>query len=173
MSTSTNFGEMRCSIARTFGVIGDPWKALVLRDLHLGLSRFDQLVTDLGVSRKVLSQRLNTMLDDGLVDRVAYQDNPPRHDYVLTERGASLIPIVLAALAWGDKWLIDDDGPPAIAVHHDHDCTAVVVCESCGGPIVAADITSVVGPGGRPGPGTNLIGTRMGMRGHRDASNVV
>ena len=164
MSTSTDFGEMHCSIARTFDVIGDPWKALLLRDLHMGLSRFDQLVTDLGVSRKVLTQRLTAMIDDGLVDRVPYQENPVRHDYVLTEKGASLIPIILAALAWGDAWLGDGDGAPAIPVHHDHECVALVTCEVCNEPIEAEHISSMVGPGGRPGPGTNLIGTRMAPR---------
>lgn len=161
MATTTDFGSMRCSIARTFDVIGDPWKALLVRDLHLGMSRFDQLVADLGVSRKVLTQRLAAMIDDGLVERVAYQDNPPRYDYRLTERGVGLVPIVLAALAWGDAWLADDEGVPAIPVHHDHRFVAVVTCDVCHEPIHADDVTATVGPGGRPGPGTELIGSRM------------
>lgn len=161
MVASTDFGEMNCSIARTFDVIGDPWTALVLRDLHLGLNRFEQLVADLGVSRKVLTQRLNAMIDDDLVQRVAYQDNPPRHDYLLTQRGEGLVPIVLAALAWGDRWLAGDAGAPAITLHHDHECVAVVTCHACHEPIRAGDVTAAVGPGARRGPGTNLIGTRM------------
>jgi DNA-binding HxlR family transcriptional regulator len=146
--------------------MGDPWKALIVRDLNLGLCRFDQLAEDLGVSRKVLTERLNEMIADNLVERQPYQSNPPRFDYVLTEQGRDLVPAILAVMAWGDRWLSSAEGAPAIAVHRSHVCSAVVVCSECGVPIDSNDITGAVGPGGSAGPGTRLIGTRMA---HPDA----
>ncbi len=161
MATSTDFSRVRCSIARSFGVLGDPWKALVVRDLHLGLNRFDLLIEDLGVSRKVLTERLNAMVDDGLIRREPYQERPTRYEYVLTDQGRDFVPVVLAAMAWGDRWLAGDEGAPAIPVHHDHVCETAVVCRTCGEPIQADDVGAAVGPGGQPGPGTELIGFRM------------
>jgi DNA-binding HxlR family transcriptional regulator len=161
MSATTNFSAMHCSIARAFAVMGDPWKALIIRDLSLGLKRFDQLAEDLGISRKVLTGRLSEMVADGLIERVAYQNNPPRFDYVLTEKGNDLFPIVLAAMAWGDRWLSDPIGVPAMPLHKGHECCAKVICGTCRKPIKTADITGKVGPSGKPGPGTQLIGTRM------------
>ncbi|MFV0259197.1 MAG: winged helix-turn-helix transcriptional regulator [Acidimicrobiales bacterium] len=161
MGASTDFGAMRCSIARSFAVMGDPWKALLVRDLHVGLSRFDQLAADLGVSRKVLTQRLADLVDDGIVDRVPYQDRPKRYDYVLTEQGRDLVPIILAVLAWGDRWLAGEAGPPAITYHCGHPIEAAVVCTRCGEPVNAAEVSAGPGPGGGPGPGTHLIGQHL------------
>jgi DNA-binding HxlR family transcriptional regulator len=164
MSTPTDFSEMNCSIARSFGVMGDPWKALIIRDVNLGLTRFDQIADDLGVSRKVLTQRLNEMVTDGLLERVAYQQQPVRCDYVLTDMGADLVPVILAVLAWGDRWLIGETGVPAIPLHRGHECRANVICAACRKPIAAADVGGAVGPGGTVGPGTRLIGSRMRQR---------
>jgi DNA-binding HxlR family transcriptional regulator len=161
MPTTTDFSRMHCSIARSFGVMGDPWKAMIIRDLHLGLTRFDQIVEDLGVSRKVLTERLNAMIADDLIQRNAYQNHPPRFDYILTEQGLDLVPVILAALAWGDRWLSGSTGVPAIAVHRNHECRAEIVCSVCHEPLAATDVTGAVGPGGVIGPGTQLIGTKM------------
>jgi DNA-binding HxlR family transcriptional regulator len=155
---------MHCSIARSFGVMGDPWKALIIRDLNLGLTRFDQIAEDLGVSRKVLTERLNEMILDDLVKREPYQHNPPRYDYRLTDQGRDLLPVILAAMAWGDRWRAEPAGVPAIAIHRGHECRVDVVCAACGEPVEAADITGAIGPGGSRGPGTRLIGTRMASR---------
>jgi DNA-binding HxlR family transcriptional regulator len=161
MSTTTDFSDMNCSIARSFGVMGDPWKALIIRDINLGLTRFDQIAEDLGVSRKVLTQRLNDMVADGLLERVAYQQNPVRYDYVLTTMGGDLVPIILAVLAWGDRWLLAGSEVPAIPLHRGHRCRADIVCSSCRKSIAASDVAGAVGPGGTVGPGTRLIGSRM------------
>jgi DNA-binding HxlR family transcriptional regulator len=161
VTATTDFSEMNCSIARSFGVMGDPWKALIIRDVHLGLSRFDQMTDDLGISRKVLTQRLGDMVRDGLLERIEYQQRPVRYDYVLTDRGADLVPIILAVLAWGDRWMSGGRGAPAIPLHRGHACRADVMCATCREPIDAADVTGAKGPGGGAGPGTRLIGTRM------------
>ncbi len=75
--------------------------------------------------------------------------------------GRDLVPVILATLAWGDKWLAGAAGPPAIPLHHGHECRADIVCSTCGAAIDAGDVTAAVGPGGAQGPGTMLVGTRM------------
>src|SRR5687767_10713177 len=98
------FDEMACSVARTAAVIAERWTPLILRDLALGISRFDAIQRDLGISRKVLTERLAALIDEGIVQRVPYQEHPPRHDYWLTEKGVDLARVLIAMQVWGDKW---------------------------------------------------------------------
>ena len=85
----TAFGDMTCSIARTLDIAGEPWTPLILRDLFVGIRRFVDLQRDLGISRKVLTQRLNHLLDHGIVERRPYTDKPVRYDYLLTEKAGN------------------------------------------------------------------------------------
>src|SRR3979411_1149537 len=113
----TNFGGMACSIARTLDVIGEPWSPLVLRDVWAGLSRFEQIQADLGISRKVLTERLTHLVDHGVLERRPY-DRRPRHEYRLTEKGAELVDLLMVMTGWGDKWLAGEAGPPVLYRHH-------------------------------------------------------
>lgn len=110
-----------CSIARTLALIGDRWTLLILRDLSNGVRRFDDLVTHLGIARNVLSRRLTALGEGGLVTRTAYRVDGARerHEYRLTHAGRDLVPILLAVMAWGDRHLSSQDGPPAVARHAD------------------------------------------------------
>src|ERR1044072_6774186 len=116
----THFGGMACSITRTLDVIGEPWSPLVLRDVWAGFTRFEQLQADLGISRKVLTERLNHLVEHGVLERRPY-DRRPRYEYVLTEKGAELVDLLMVMAAWGDKWLPGGwggaarAGPPARA----------------------------------------------------------
>lgn len=83
----TAFGAMACSIARTMDVVGEPWSPLILRNIYMGVSRFDQLQQSLGISRKVLAERLRWLTEAGVLERREYSARPPRHEYVLTARG--------------------------------------------------------------------------------------
>jgi DNA-binding HxlR family transcriptional regulator len=100
----TSYEEIDCPIARTLEVIGEWWTPMILRDVNLGITRFDAIQRDLGVSRKVLAQRLAALVDEGVLERVPYQDNPPRHDYRLTDKGRDLGAVLLAMAAWGRRW---------------------------------------------------------------------
>src|SRR6185312_5676707 len=100
----TQFGHMACSIARTLDIAGEPWSPLILRDVWVGIRRFDQLQHDLGISSKVLAERLKRLVEHGLLDRVAYSERPLRHEYALTEKGLELVDVLLAVAAWGDRW---------------------------------------------------------------------
>jgi len=158
---NTSFAEFHCSLAQSLEVMGDWWSPLILRDLYLGLDRFEQLVTDLGISRNLLTNRLQTMLDAGLITRTPYQENPVRHRYELTEAGRELLPILMALTAWGDRWVTPAGGPPIQFTHSTcgHRTTPTVACSECGEPLDTEHVTATPGPGGRTAPGTALIAT--------------
>jgi DNA-binding HxlR family transcriptional regulator len=144
----TNFGEMACSIARTLDVIGEPWSPLVLRDVWVGLTRFEQLQADLGISRKVLTERLNHLVEHGVLERRPY-DRRPRYEYVLTEKGAELVDLLMVMVSWGDKWRAGEAGPPVLLRHHACGETTRVDlrCDGCGKPMHAGDVEPLPGPG--------------------------
>jgi DNA-binding HxlR family transcriptional regulator len=158
----TSFASMQCSLARSLELIGDWWNPLILRDLYLGVTRYDDLVQDLGVSRNLLTTRLGDLMAGGLIERRPYQDNPTRYDYLLTEAGRDLAPVLMALTAWGDRWVTPDGGPPARFVHTDcgHQFTPTVACSSCGEPVSYDDVVVRAGPGSRPTPGTAVVGRK-------------
>jgi DNA-binding HxlR family transcriptional regulator len=153
------FGDISCSIARTVDVVGQRWTPLIVRDLFAGMTKFEDLRRDLGVASNVLAARLEDLERHGVVERRQYQSAPARHEYLLTEMGRDLYPVIATLLAFGDKWL-SLDGPPALIVHADcgHVTTAKTVCADCGGELNAGNAIHVPGPGANPGPGTALIG---------------
>lgn len=155
-----SFADISCSIARTVGIIGERWTPLILRDLFAGMTKFEDIRRDLGIASNVLAARLDDLERQGIVDRRQYQTMPVRHEYVLTEKGRDLYPVIATLLAWGDKWLSAPDGPPALTVHADcgHVTTAKTVCAECGGELNADNVIHAVGPGADVGPGTALIG---------------
>ncbi len=104
-----------CGVASAMGLLGDAWTVLVLRDVARGYTRFDQLLAESGISRKVLAAKLRTLEDADVLVRVPYQDRPVRHDYVLTERGRALLPVLAAVQEWGDTWLLGDGTTSATA----------------------------------------------------------
>lgn len=150
----STFSDLDCSIARTLEIVGSRWTLLVLRDLFAGITRFDAIQADLGISRKVLAERLASLEDDGVVERRAYQDNPPRYDYVLTQKGSELGSLLLAMIAWGDRWEAGADGPPLLVRHErcGKVTHAVAACSECGAPLDRGNVTPVTPPGSRSAP---------------------
>jgi DNA-binding HxlR family transcriptional regulator len=162
----TSFDEMACSIARTLDVAGEWWTPLIVRDVYLGVTRFDALQRNLGVSRKVLAARLAGLVDRGVLERRAYQERPVRHDYELTAKGKELAVVLMALMAWGDRWTAGDAGPPMVLTHAScgHDTTPTVSCSSCGEPLDADHVVPRGGPGARIGPGTAEIAAALARR---------
>ena len=138
----TGFATWPCSIARSVDLLGDWWTPLVLREAFLGVRRFDDMQRSLGIGRNVLTQRLKRLVDEGMLDRVRYQEKPDRYEYVLTEKGRDFYPVLAAMSAWGDRWLSGEEGPPVIFHHKpcDHDMSARVVCSECGEEINVRDV---------------------------------
>ena len=144
----TNFGEMACSIARTLNVIGEPWSPLILRDVWVGFTRFEQIQADLGISRKVLTERLNHLVEHGVLERRPY-DRRPRYEYVLTDKGNELVDMLIVMVGWADKWLAGKAGPPALYRHRacGEISHADLRCARCGEPMHANDVELLPGPG--------------------------
>jgi DNA-binding HxlR family transcriptional regulator len=161
---------MACSIARSLDVFGEPWTPLVIRDLWLGRHRFDEIQRNLGVSRKVLTQRLQTLVDEGVVERRQYRSDPQRFEYVLTDKGEGLMNVLLALMAWGDQWVSREEGAPMLIRHKTcgKRARAVVTCSCCGEPLSSADVAIAPGPGARQGWGTpwpNLQSRKSSQKG--------
>jgi DNA-binding HxlR family transcriptional regulator len=159
----TSFADMTCSIARTLEIAGEWWSPLILRDVHLGITRFDDLRRDLGISRKVLSERLERLVEHGILERRAYSEHPPRHDYVLTRKGRELVDVLLALMAWGDRWTAGRAGPPVLLRHRacGELTQAEIRCARCGEPLHADEVTVEPGPGGSAGAGTRVVAERL------------
>ena len=169
----TDFGKFSCSIARTLDAIGERWTFLILRDVFVGINRFDDLQRDLGIARNVLAERLESLVWDGILERHAYQERPLRYEYLLTEKGRELQPVLLAIVAWGDRWTSGKGGPP-VRIRHDRcgsETTAEVVCSCCGEPLEPGEVTALAGPGGRIGPGTQVIGELLAQSPRRLADS--
>lgn len=104
-----------CAIEQALGVVGDAWSLLVVREVAGGTTRFDALQRRLRVSRKVLTERLSWLVEHGVLARQRYSDHPPRHDYVLTARGESLLPVLVALQDWGTRHVLGDGSLTATA----------------------------------------------------------
>jgi DNA-binding HxlR family transcriptional regulator len=107
-----SFEEVNCSIAQALEVVGDCWSLLIMRDVFLGFTRFDSMQRRLGIARNTLTDRLNWLCQHGVVTRVPYGDSGNRFEYRLTEKGRDLQPVLLAMMAWGDKWGATAEHPP-------------------------------------------------------------
>lgn len=142
------YDDQDCSIARTLEVLGERWTLLIIRDVFNGRRRFDQLQDGLGVARNVLTTRLVRLIDEGVLEKRAYRERPVRYEYFLTEKGLNLWPVLIAMLAWGDRYVPRSDGPP-IVVHH-KSCDGIVddrgICAECGERLTARDAYTVRAP---------------------------
>lgn len=130
-----------CSVARSLEVLGERWTLLVIRDVFYGKRRFDEIQEDLGIARNVLATRLGRLVDEGILEKRAYQQRPPRYEYFLTEMGIDLWPVMVTMMHWGDRYLSGDTGPPVV-IHH-KECGGEVddrgYCGRCGQRLEARD----------------------------------
>ena len=101
-----------CSIARALEIVGERWTLLIIRDVFLGIRRFDELQENLGIARNVLTDRLNRLVDQGVLERVPYSQRPTRYEYRLTPKGRDLNIALSGLRQWGDKYL--NEQPPRL-----------------------------------------------------------
>jgi DNA-binding HxlR family transcriptional regulator len=147
-----SFAGMRCSIAGALELIGDRWALLVIRDLSLGLSRYDDLRESTGIPAATLAARLKHLAAAGIVERVRYQERPPRDEYRLTPKGRDLWKVSVALREWGDRWDASGFGQP----------TVEMIDGETGRPLVLALVDAETGQAVprnrarlRPGPGAD------------------
>ncbi|MFB7369701.1 winged helix-turn-helix transcriptional regulator [Streptomyces sp. NPDC056222] len=110
--------DAACAIAQAAAVVGDWWSLLLVREAARGRYRFDELQSELGISRKVLAERLNHLVDSGVLDKVPYQEAPVRHEYRLSATGRALLPVLVSLQDWADRWLLGDGTLTASADEH-------------------------------------------------------
>ncbi|PZG07205.1 transcriptional regulator, partial [Micromonospora craterilacus] len=110
-----------CTVARAMEILGEKWTLVVLREVFSGVRRFDDMRVRTGVPRQVLTNRLATLVDQGVLRREPYREPGTRlrHEYRLTAKGLDLWPVLVAVLAWGDRYLADPEGPPLSVGHRD------------------------------------------------------
>jgi DNA-binding HxlR family transcriptional regulator len=104
-----SFSDMQCPIARSLERVGEWWSILILRDAFYGVNRFDEFQKSLNIAPNMLARRLNSLVDEGLLERRLYCQNPPRHEYHLTQCGRDFWPVILALLVWGNKYFIPEE----------------------------------------------------------------
>jgi DNA-binding HxlR family transcriptional regulator len=135
-----------CSIARSLELVGERWTLLIVRDALLGLRRFDEFQESLGVARNILTERLNRLVEEGILERSAYTERPLRFDYRLTQKGRELAVPLLALMQWGDRHL--SDKPPRVARRRSDGSPLRTVLVAKDNKVVnLADVELVAGPG--------------------------
>lgn len=147
-----SFADMNCSIAQSLEIVGEWWTLLVVRDAFLGVRRFDDFVERLGISRNVLANRLDTLVEAGVLERRVYDEGRDRADYALTDKGLALWPVITALREWGDEWIVGEGNEPVVLRHRT--CGEITrlrhTCECCGEEIDARSVRAVAGPGAGP-----------------------
>src|ERR1039458_10212564 len=137
-----DYKDQQCSIAGALEVVGERWSLLIIREVLLGVRRFDQLQSDLGVARNVLQTRLTRLVEQGVIEKQLYQERPKRYEYLLTEKGLDLWPTIVALMQWGDRYAAPAAGPPVLLEHRG--CGGAVdqhrICGACGARLSARDV---------------------------------
>src|SRR3954465_13737968 len=136
-----------CSVARALEVVGERWTLLIVRDALLGIRRFEDFQRDLGIARNVLTDRLNRLVEVGVLEKVAYSEKPLRHEYRLTAKGLDLWPVVHALGMWGNQHDAPA-GPPVLFTHRG--CGGELDdrrrCTRCGKDVTVREAQALPGP---------------------------
>jgi DNA-binding HxlR family transcriptional regulator len=139
-----SFRDMHCSVAQCLEIVGEWWSMLIVRDAFWGVHRFDEFQERLGIARNVLTQRLNKLVAAGVLEKRVYQERPVRYEYVLTDKGRDLWPVLTTLRQWGDKHAAPK-GPPIAVVHEPcgHAGRFVLTCEHCGEHVHARNVRRI------------------------------
>ena len=161
-----------CSVAGALEAVGERWSLLIVRDVFLGLRRFDEMQANLGIARNVLQARLTKLIDEGVLERRLYEQRPPRYEYRLTEKGLDLWPTMVALMQWGDRYATPPGGPAVLLEHRD--CGGAVdehrVCAKCGAKLTMRDVRALPGPGAAPDHPLNVRAARAATNGQPRAA---
>jgi DNA-binding HxlR family transcriptional regulator len=149
MPLQSTYEGQTCSIAGALEVVGERWTLLIVRDIMLGIRRFDELQASLGIARNVLQTRLERLVAADVLERRSYCDHPPRFEYHLTEKGLELWPTVISLMRWGDRHAAPSAGPPVVITHRGcgGDIDDHRICVRCGEKLGPRDVLASPGPG--------------------------
>lgn len=106
----TDFANMPCPVARSMAMLGERWAILLMREVYYGSTRFDEFEKHLGIAPNILSTRLKTLVEHGLLQKVPAPGGGARHVYQLTEMGRDFFPVYVSLKAWADRWMTDEKG---------------------------------------------------------------
>ena len=144
--------ETPCPIARTVARVADSWTVLILREAFYGVTRFDEFQQNLGIAPNMLTRRLNSLVEDGMLERRPYCDRPPRSEYILTERGHDFRPVLLAMLAWANKHLAPEGQSVQLANRLTGERVEPVLVDAASGrPVTDPDFHIAPGPAATDG----------------------
>ena len=136
-----------CPVARSVDVVGDKWTILVLRELYMGATRFEEMQIQTGATPQMLTSRLKALEADGMVERRPYSEKPLRYEYHLSRKGWDFYPVIYALRAWGETWCKNEDEGLAVHfVHREcgHDVGVASVCPHCGVPVERKDLEASI-----------------------------
>lgn len=145
------FADQNCSIAGALAILGERWTLLVMREALLGRTRFGDISREVGAASNILSDRLATLVEHGLLERRRYSDHPESYEYIPTRKGRDVGPVLVALMQWGDRYAAPPGGPPRVHVHTacGHDAHPRLVCSHCRHTIGPSELKV------RPGPGAD------------------
>jgi DNA-binding HxlR family transcriptional regulator len=142
-----SFADMQCPIARSLERVGEWWSMLILRDALRGARRFDEFQKSLAIAPNMLTRRLNSLVESGLLERRRYSDRPARYEYVPTECARDFRPVLLMLISWGNKHFAPE-GPSLLIVDARTGASAepIVVDRATGRPLMSPDFAFAAGP---------------------------
>ena len=127
----TSLAGMPCPVARSLDVIGEWWTLLIVRDAFLGARRFEDFKAPTGIADNILASRLKRLVDEGVLERRRYQERPERYEYLLTEKGKGLLPVLAALRKWGQDWTEGREGSRLTHELCGHEVSVGLYCEEC------------------------------------------
>jgi DNA-binding HxlR family transcriptional regulator len=162
-----SFGNMQCPVARSLERVGEWWSILILRDALNGITRFDEFQKNLDIAPNMLTRRLTALVEGGMLERRRYSERPPRHEYVLTERGRDFRPVLLALLAWGNRHFAPEGRSVLIVdTKTGREADPVLIDRISGRPLTDRQFRTV------PGPAADERTRRRYARSSEDHSHV-
>jgi len=145
----TRFDHMNCGIAQALDVLGDWWTLLIVRDAFFGVRRFSDFQSDLGIAKNLLSDRLQRLVDNEILERREVGATGARCEYHLTPKGEALLPVLTSLREWSDEWIYGAGNEPVVVKHRatGKPLPKLVVRDSKGRPVGRRELRTVAGPG--------------------------
>jgi DNA-binding HxlR family transcriptional regulator len=138
-----------CPVARSSEVVGDKWTTLVLREMYMGATRYEEILIQTEATPQMLATRLKALEADGMVERHPYQERPLRYEYRLTEKGKAFFPVIQALRTWGETWIKSKDEGVAVRYTHrvcGHEVELDNFCPKCREHIARRDLDATLSP---------------------------